>query len=49
MKAKPIQIQPDIALRKKIEAEAKAAKRRLGPHVLYILEEYFAAKASKSE
>lgn len=44
MKAKPIQIQPSATLRKNIEDEAKSQNRKLGPHVLFILQQYFAQK-----
>jgi hypothetical protein len=46
MKGKPIQIQPDANLRKKIEDEAKAQDRKLGPQVLYILRQFFDRKES---
>lgn len=43
-KFKPIQIYPDMAIRKRIEQEAKEKKWKLGPTVLEIVRQFFAKK-----
>lgn len=43
-KNKAVSIYPDLALLKKIEAQGKKESRKLGPMVIEILKQWFAAK-----
>lgn len=47
-KNKAVSIYPDPGLLKKIEAQAKEERRKLGPMVVLILDRWFAGDGKKS-